>query len=140
MLRVSFLLPLSILAAACGGTTLDIADGSPDASSDASSDSPKSDDGGIEAGPLACGKLICQDTEYCIHPCCGGAAPQCLPVLDGGGCPPGSSQGQCFGPNGLQLGCTTQCTPDPPFCSPKREACPSGGGIPSGRNVSCMCA
>lgn len=119
---------LALATAACGGGTLESKDASADDAGDASSK-----DGAVEAGPLACGKVICQGTDYCIHPCCGGAPPQCLPLPeDGGACPPGFAPANC--PNGP--GCQQNpCTPPPPYCSPKTDGC-----MANGREVTCVCA
>jgi hypothetical protein len=58
------------------------------------------------SGPCAVGQIH-------VSPCCGGPAPACSPVPDGGTCPPGTHAAQCAeGP-----GCEDDpCQPPPPFC------------------------
>ena len=90
MNRWLLLSPALFLVAACGGTTLESSDAGGDASSaDAAKDTSPSDGGPDTSGTYACGKLICQSGELCVHPCCGGAPPQCMPKEDGGTCPAG---------------------------------------------------
>jgi hypothetical protein len=61
--------------------------------------------------PFQCGNQTCSGDEYCLHPCCGGAA-------DAGA-----------------------CTPPPPVCKPSPNDCQSvsGGGVGEiqGRDVYC---
>ena len=107
-----------------------------DAASDAPRDASPSDALAPADGPFACGAVTCRATELCIHPCCGGAAPPCAQVLDGGACPAGShADSSC-----TQLGgCRADpCTPPAPFCADKitDPACRLG----QGRDVSCLCA
>jgi hypothetical protein len=123
--------------AACGGTTSTGDASAPEdgQAPDASPDAPP------PPGSVACGATTCGAGEYCVTPCCGGVAPQCLPQLDGGGCPPGTTFGQCFGgAGGFMMGCSTQCKPPPPFCS-KVPKCPDGQfSMPDGQTVRCQCA
>ncbi len=92
-------------APACGGDVFVTGDAGDSGQSDGSSND----------GPLlACGTTTCGATEYCIHPCCGGAN-ECVPLDDGGLCAPGlvmstmcSSQAPCSMP---------PCVPPPPYCT-----------------------
>jgi hypothetical protein len=122
---------LALALVACGGTTLEVGDASTDGAPD---DAAKSD-GAIDAGPFACGKEICQGSQFCIHPCCGGPPPQCLPLPeDGGKCPDGFQPANC--PSGP--GCQQKpCTPAPPYCAPTKEPCRTPT---NGRDVFCICA
>lgn len=133
---LAFFAPLAVALAACGGTTLDVGDASADgATDDGSAKDGSAKDGSTDAGPYGCGKEICQGNQFCIHPCCGGAPPQCLPLpADGGTCPDGFEPANC--PNGP--GCQQKpCTPPPPYCAPTKEPC---GMTPNGRDVYCACA
>lgn len=91
----------------------------------------------------ACGQgSPCGSESVCVHPCCGGAPPACLPKTDAGVCPPGTTDGcqiNAF-PNGE--GCQMDpCQPPPPFCE-KKAALPEGCefGADSTTEVFCLCA
>jgi hypothetical protein len=98
------------LAIACGGTTTDV-DGGFDAQKDVAPDT---------SGTYACGTNQCQSGEICVHPCCGGAPPPCVPLDDGGTCPAGYTMNYCG--NLATNGCVPPpCTPPPPYCSPGNQ-------------------
>jgi hypothetical protein len=81
---------------------------------------------------VGCGANTCGANAICVHPCCGGPLPQCVPMTDAGGCPPGTSLGMCFMPGaGPMDGCTTTCTPPAPFCAPVPQSC--------GGTATCSC-
>ena len=134
MNRWALFAPALLVVAACGGSTLETSDGGADGSADAAKDAPVGDTGPDTSGPYACGKVLCQTGELCVHPCCGGAPPPCEPKEDGGTCPPG----YIADPNcGIQGGCRPPpCTPPEPFCS-QTSTC--GPPPPNGRDVSCLC-
>src|SRR4029453_4492466 len=44
---------------------------------------------GGTGGLTPCGEGICTSGQLCVHPSCGGTAPQCTPPPDGGQCPTG---------------------------------------------------
>jgi hypothetical protein len=103
---------------------------------DASADSiPPAD------GPVPCGSTTCDPAAFCVHPCCGGAVPPCMPADDAGACPPGTHRG-CF-PDGDPSQCQQDpCTPAPPFCSPNASCDPGAGPetFVQGHDVSCVCS
>ncbi len=91
-------------------------------------------------GPFACGTETCAATQFCIHPCCGGAAPACFDKPDGGSCPPGSHDGcntgsgfDCTGPDCCE---PDPCTPPPPYCADS----PESGCSPQDKDCYLMCA
>ena len=92
-------------------------------------------------GPTACGATACSAAQYCVIPCCGGVAPACFPIGDGGVCPSGSHSG-CSAPttNSCVTGFTccqaNPCTPPAPYCS---DALPVSCML-SGRTCRMMCA
>ncbi len=87
-------------------------DAGTDAEQEAGPDAPPAD------GPFACGTETCTATEYCIHPCCGGAPPACEPKPDSGTCPPGSHDGCSQGCSSAGGCCEADpCTPPPPYCA-----------------------
>lgn len=88
----------------------------------------------VDAGvPTGCGGATCAATDLCIHPCCGGAGPVCMPTPDGGPCDTGEA---CTLPDGAN-GCRTICTPPPPYCAPVP---PAGCMIDTSGEVLCLCA
>lgn len=110
---------------------------------------------GPGTGSTSCGSETCGPDEICVRPCCGGPAPPCLPLPEGG---------SCTAPNVPMLcddgtpGCLEICTPPPPFCAraadivchdcdgPVPRSCdPPGQGCfgeleQDGRNLACTCA
>jgi hypothetical protein len=123
----AFILASILLAASCGGTTTEERDGSTDApSSDAKS--------GDLNGKYPCAQAMCESGEYCVHPCCGGAAPICSPLPDAGNCPMGTHPANCSNGPGCQA---DPCKPPPPYCSSKP---PVGCDYKMGRDVSCVCS
>ncbi len=97
---------------------------------------------GADAGPDAadaglCGGATCAAGQHCVHPCCGGAAPACDPLPDGGACPPGTTPvASCptSGGPGCQAG---PCSPPPAYCS---KAIPVGCQLDASGEVVCLCA
>jgi hypothetical protein len=88
---------------------------------------------GGTGGSALCGARACTSSELCVHPGCGGTAPQCIAVPDGGQCPDGwtyraiCNRGQTTGP-----GCEEPpCTPPTPFCITPPASC--------GATVTCSC-
>ena len=88
---------------------------------DAGDDAPPPAD-----GPFACGTQTCGPTQYCIHPCCGGAPPACIEKPEGGSCPAGyhdgCSYGGCAGVSCCEM---DPCTPPPPYCADVPQLHPS---------------
>jgi hypothetical protein len=92
-------------------------------------------------GPFACGSETCSPTQYCIHPCCGGAPPLCQDKPDGGGCPRGFHEGcsggvgvgSCTGPDCCEA---DPCQPPPPYCADS----PESGCDPQQRDCVLLCA
>jgi hypothetical protein len=105
-------------------------------------------DTGVDAGPVGCGANTCTTNEYCVVPCCGGAAPPCFMENPDGSCPEGTTSGTC---GSGEFGCVPPpCTPPAPFCAPD-DACsggecppvsPCGGGRweAATRTYECVCA
>ncbi|MCC6899838.1 MAG: hypothetical protein IT377_12735 [Polyangiaceae bacterium] len=75
-------------------------------------------------GPFACGTTTCSASQYCIHPCCGGAPPMCEPKPEGGTCPAGYHDGCQTGSCSSPSGCCEMdpCKPAPPYCADQPEA------------------
>lgn len=104
--------------------------------------------GGGDGAPLACGSMTCGASQYCVIPCCGGAAPACFPSSSDGKCPAGSHSGCTTNPTACTspAGCCQQdnCTPQPPFCTDAWPAmCFTLQGLPDqgqGRTCHKMCA
>jgi len=72
---------------------------------------------------FACGTTSCDSSEVCVHPCCGGAPPQCVAADGSGTCPAGttkatSSECENFDPSTAPC-LPDPCTPPPPYCAPK---------------------
>ena len=162
-IRYACSLALAVALAACSGTTtgndasaddvtnaIDVTNTDVTNTDVANTDVTNTDVANMQdASTEPCGSATCAGDQVCVHPCCGGAAPQCVMPDDAGTCPPGTSMGPCFGAGGMQFGCSTQCTPPPPFCAPRPTSgcqgntcapCPSGSGIQSGGSISCLCA
>jgi hypothetical protein len=104
-----------------------------------------SGDGGASAGAGGahwCGNTTCGSTQYCVIPCCGGAAQPCFPAPDGGMCPSGSHLG-CYGAQSYV--CTSPaacCQPAPcdaplPYCS---NTIPTGCLTEQARTCRFTCA
>jgi len=112
----------------------------------------------VDAGPVSCGAETCSSTEVCVHPAYNfcGPQPPCVPELDGGECPAGTTRMQYCG-GSSSGGCVAIPKPGPPHCSAMPSACganpscvclpkdvcgPSGVDVCSsveGRDVSCLC-
>ncbi len=114
MKRLISIAAAAALSVACGGA-VDPFDGGEDGSAEAAPDGAPD-----ASGPLTCGSDVCGGGEYCIHPCCGGAPPPCIPFDDGGTCPAGyTPSNQCWGQQTGTSGCQpAPCTPPPPYCAP----------------------
>jgi len=99
-----------------------------------------SNGGGDSGGNFACGGVTCGPRQYCVLPCCGGAAPGCFLPPGGGTCPAGSHAGCAFG---IQCGnpgtCCQQdpCSPPPPYCT---DTEPAGCLLQQGRTCQLLCA
>ena len=120
-----------------GGFSLGDGAGGGDAASKADGDSAAPP---LADAPFACGNATCRVDQYCLQPCCGGPAPQCVPANDGGGCSPGFHPASCPG-SGTQ-GCQEDpCTPPPASCidDPQKggAGCEQQG---SSRFLQCLCA
>lgn len=98
------------------------------------------DSGGADAAADSgvCGSQVCGPGQYCVHPCCGGGAPLCLPPPeDGGTCPAGTSYTDSCISTGLP-GCEPEpCTPPPPYCS---DEIPVGCSQEPDGQVVCVCS
>jgi hypothetical protein len=104
--------------------------------------------GGASSEPFACGSMTCGASQYCVIPCCGGAAPACFPLAGDGTCPAGSHSGCNWNPPQ----CTTpasccqydNCSPPPPYCSDAKPTfCFPSPGLPGpalDRTCRMMCA
>jgi hypothetical protein len=146
-------LVLATSLAACGGSSGAGGSGSSDASDDRPSSPDATGDGGDHGdaasadsgdalppanGPFACGAQTCSPAQFCVNPCCGGAA--CLPA-DAGVCPPGFTYDPSMCPNMLMGGaCIATCTPAPPYCvdAPAQAADCSNPAV-VGRQLACTC-
>ena len=72
-----------------------------------------------DASPSGCDDQTCNTSQYCIHPCCGGAPPQCTPLPASGQCDPGTHAG-CLAPGTCSAASCCQedpCVPPPPYCA-----------------------
>jgi hypothetical protein len=103
-------------------------------------------DGGlpVDFAQFVCGEHVCGPGQVCIHPCCGGAAPTCHPLPDGGRCDVNEMYlSSCAAPG--VGGCIPfNCVPPPAFCANVSApcACPSGSScLPASASgdVSCLC-
>jgi hypothetical protein len=112
------------------------------------SDTGMEDAADTSVGPIECGDTTCGADEYCVQPCCGGAAPMCQPRQEDGTCPPGTNEySPCYGGSG---DCAPEpCEPPPAFCAPDDECTSDGcpavdcyGGYwdEATRTYNCMCA
>jgi len=80
--------------------------------------------GGQES--FACGSTTCSGDEVCLHPCCGGALPQCVATDDAGACPEGTSVASfnsCGNYSTTNQCLPPPCTPPAPYCAPKGDFC-----------------
>ena len=139
---------VALIVTACGSeTTVGSSDGGPangDASNDvlliidASADGADGDADPPADGPFACGSTTCGATQYCVSPCCGGAAPPCIENPDGGACPAGYHAGKCnFGQDD---GCIQDaCKAQPPYCVDDPSKAPVGC-MKQGHGFLCVCA
>ena len=83
---------------------------------------------------VKCGSARCGAGQACVHECsCGGAAPQCTPLPDGGACPAGMAP--CSTPQGQ--GCAVTCTNPPPQC---RDIPVSCAGVVMSRELDVRCS
>jgi hypothetical protein len=97
-----------------------------------------SNTGGDAGGALPCGAESCGAAQYCVFPCCGGAAPACMQLPEGTTCPAGFHSG-CFGGQCSSPATCCQadpCTPPPPYCSDKLPI----GCLLEGRSCRIACA
>jgi len=139
-MRLALLLLLIVTGSACTGdddSTLLPIDGPGDGI--IATDGPRTDAPRADAGAEGCGP-----GQLHVIPCCGGALPACLDVLDGGMCPLGSELGSCWSAGGgPTYGCVETCTPPPPYCAPAGAICQDecgGGGYLDGDDCRCACA
>jgi len=143
-MRIASIISLAFLVSlvpACGSDDGGGGDtGSPDAADTSVPDTPSND-------PIACDDVTCSGEEYCVQPCCGGAAPFCMPAEMDGTCPPGYSMGG-FCVDGEGPCAPNPCTPPPGFCAPLSDCtgddCPASGCFggdydPATRTFSCRC-
>jgi hypothetical protein len=121
---------------------------------DATNDDARNDVPLTDGSAPACGTSTCLSTQVCVHPCCGGVAPQCTARPEGGVCPAGSDPvASCFnfsGPACKPAPCVTappRCVDLPtgcsgaPACGCLPDVCSGGAcGTVSGRDVTCGCA
>jgi hypothetical protein len=85
------------------------------------------------SGGAGCGARACTNSELCVHPSCGGTAPQCNPLPDGGQCPSGwTYRALCNSGPQPGPGCEAPpCTPPAPYCVTRPASC--------GSTVTCSC-
>ena len=88
---------------------------------------------GGTGGAASCGDRACTSSEICVHPSCGGTAPRCNPVPDGGQCPMGwTYKAFCNTSPTPGPGCEEPpCTPPAAFCTTRPASC--------GATVTCAC-
>jgi len=88
---------------------------------------------GGTGGSALCGARACTSSELCVRPSCGGTAPRCNPLPDGGQCPTGwTYRAFCNTSPTPGPGCEEPpCTPPAPFCITRPAAC--------GATVTCAC-
>src|SRR4029077_14508263 len=81
----------------------------------------------------ACGARACTSSEICVHPSCGGTAPQCTAVPDGGQCPQGwTYRAVCNMLPAPGPGCEAPpCTPPDAYCLTRPASC--------GATPTCSC-
>jgi hypothetical protein len=84
-------------------------------------------------GSVVCGGQVCTNGELCVRPSCGGTAPRCNPLPDGGQCPTGwTYKTFCNASPAPGPGCEEPpCTPPAPFCIARPASC--------GATVTCSC-
>jgi len=84
----------------------------------------------VESASPVCGTTRCKANELCVYPptSVGGPAPQCVPALDGGACPPGTHPAFCVNGSG---DCIETYVPPPPHCATIPAAC--------GYTIDCSC-
>lgn len=89
--------------------------------------------GGGTGGAAACGARACTSSELCVHPSCGGTAPQCNPLPDAGQCPTGwTYRAFCNTAPTPGPGCEAPpCTPPSPYCITRPASC--------GTTPTCSC-
>jgi hypothetical protein len=88
---------------------------------------------GGSGGSSVCGARACTSAELCVRPSCGGTAPRCTPLPDGGQCPTGwTYRAFCNTSPTPGPGCEEPpCAPPSPFCFARPAAC--------GAAVTCSC-
>jgi hypothetical protein len=88
---------------------------------------------GGTGGAALCGARACTSSELCVHPSCGGTAPRCNPLPDGGQCASGWT---------YRAFCNTSPTPGPgceePPCTPPSAFCITRP-VSCGATVTCSC-
>jgi hypothetical protein len=146
MMRRGVTLVLLLAAAACGSTTHGTDDGGGGSNAGGAGGSSGGGGSGGAAGAgghgggsggtggsALCGSRACTSSELCVHPSCGGAAPLCMPVPDGGQCPTGWTYKQvCNTTPAPGPGCEAPpCTPPAAFCVTRPASC--------GATPTCSC-
>jgi hypothetical protein len=88
---------------------------------------------GGTGGLTQCGEGICTSGQLCVHPSCGGTAPQCNPLPDGGQCPTGwTYRAICNTAPTPGPGCEAPpCIPPAPYCLTRPASC--------GATPTCSC-
>jgi hypothetical protein len=88
---------------------------------------------GGTGGAAVCGARACTSSELCVHPSCGGTAPPCNPVPDGGQCQTGwTYRAFCNTAPTPGPGCEAPpCTPPDPYCFTRPASC--------GATLTCAC-
>jgi hypothetical protein len=89
--------------------------------------------GGAGGAAAVCGARACTSSELCVRPSCGGTAPQCNPLPDGGQCPSGwTYRTFCNTAPTPGPGCEAPpCTPPDPHCITRPASC--------GATLTCSC-
>jgi hypothetical protein len=108
----------------------------PDGGAGASGSSGRGGTGGGTGGTggsVVCGSRACTSSELCVRPSCGGTAPRCNPLPDGGPCPTGwTYRAFCNNSPTPGPGCEEPpCTPPAPFCITRPASC--------GATITCAC-
>ena len=78
-----------------------------------------------DAGGVTCGDATCAPDEYC-YSATGGPAPQCVPHLDGGSCPPHSIEGCSVSTTFDGGACQEVVGPAVKTCRPLPSTCVTG--------------
>jgi len=127
------------------GGSFSVADSSDLGGNGTQAGSSGADTGGAAGEPISCGTSTCGPSQYCVIPCCGGAAPMCFPApSDGSTCPTGSHAGCSthFGTCAQPANCCQfdDCTPPSPYCTDEKpQICFPSPGQPGAPGADRIC-